>query len=164
MNRVFRHLCLTLLVFSIYQPLSSQSFTISGFLTSNETGEVLVGAYVFCPQTGSGAVSNNYGYYAISIPYGTKNILYMSEGYYAKVDTTRIQANKQVDVGLSPMDEDGIQTDPFFNVGVEDEPESSEEESDSSGAPLKVRIRNSYQVNQLITYVLERRPHRKRVC
>lgn len=156
MNRVFRHLCLTLLVFSIYQPLSSQSFTISGFLTSNETGEVLVGAYVFCPQTGSGAVSNNYGYYAISIPYGTKNILYMSEGFYAKVDTTRIQANKQVDVGLSPMDEDGIQTDPFFNVGVEDETESGDEESDSSGAPLKVRIRNSYQVNQLITYVLER--------
>lgn len=148
-----RLLPLIMVLFSCLQA-NSQSFTISGFLTDRASGEVLIGAYVFCPQTGSGSVTNNYGYYAISIPYGTKNIIYTAEGYLAKVDTTRIQSNRQTDVGLTLMDEDDVQTDPFVNIGIEED--EDEEATDSNGNPLRVKIRNTVQVSELIAYVLER--------
>ena len=90
MKRVCKIYYLTLLVCISLSNINAQSFTISGFLSNKETGEVLIGAYVICPQTGSGSVTNNYGYYAISVPYGTKNILYIGEGFYAKIDTLRI--------------------------------------------------------------------------
>ncbi len=147
---------LTLSVFMFFAlRLSSQSFSISGFVTDSETGEVLIGAYVFCPQTGSGSVTNNYGYYALSIPYGTKNILYMNEGYLAKIDTNSINKNKHVNVSLRQMYEDQAQTDPFQNAPIETE-EDDTEENDTSEAPKKVTIRNKEEVNNLIRYVLER--------
>ena len=140
------------LIFSTFK-VYSQSFSISGFVTDAETGEVLIGAYVFCPQTGTGSITNNYGYYALSIPYGTKNLMYMNEGYFAKIDTTSIAGNKQANVQLRPMDEDDVQIDPFSNAAIETE-ETEEMEDDS--APRKVRIKNKAAVDELIQFVLER--------
>lgn len=157
MNRVLKHLCLAILaIFASFQSFS-QSFTISGFLTDQSTGEVIIGGYVFCPQTGSGSVTNNYGYYAISIPYGTKNIVYTGEGYFAKIDTTRVQSHKRIDVALNMMDELDVQIDPFDNVEAEiSDDEEEQEGSDSVDAPIKIRIRNNEAVDQNIRNVLKR--------
>jgi hypothetical protein len=138
--------------------LSSQNFSITGFVTDQETGEVLIGAYVFCPQTGTGSVTNNYGYYALSIPYGTKNIMYMTEGYLAKIDTTAINRHKQVNVTLRQMEEYELQTDPFSNVEVEeDKPDTGDiNDNDTNEAPVRIIIKNREDINTLIRYALER--------
>ncbi len=154
MNRVRKIYFLLLLVFTSLSNLNAQSFTISGFLSNKETGEVLIGAYVFCPQTGSGSVTNNYGYYAISVPYGTKNILYIGEGYYAKIDTMRISSNKQADVELSEMPDEAFQINPFSDIQISEETETVVDENDSSSSP-KVTIKNSDEVNKLILYALQ---------
>ena len=77
---LFKRLFLASLLTSILSivQLNGQSFTVSGFLLNKVTGEVMVGAYVFCPQTGVGSVTNSSGYYALSIPYGTKNIMFLN--------------------------------------------------------------------------------------
>jgi len=148
---------LTLSIFSLLSNrLFAQSFSISGFVTDRETGEVLIGAYVFCPQTGSGSVTNNYGYYALSIPYGTKNIMYMNEGYLAKIDTNAINKNKLINVELRQMDEDEPQTDPFHNTTIETEEDDESLENDSIERPRRVTIKNKEAVNDLIKYALER--------
>lgn len=158
-----KRLCLFILLtcatsFTAY----AQSFTISGFISDRESGEMLVGAYVFCPQTGSGTVTNNCGYYAISIPYGTKNILYMNEGYFAWIDTTRISGNKQVDIQLLQMEEGDEQTNPFITVKIdedseeEDNGESTEQQEPDSTYTPRISIKNSKEVENLIQYVIER--------
>jgi hypothetical protein len=154
MFRVHKIFYITLLVFLSHFNLNAQSFTISGFITNNETGEVLIGAYVFCPQTGSGTVSNNYGYYALSVPYGTKNLMYLNEGYYAKIDTMRIQSNKHADIELREMDEDAVQIDPFNYLEIGEEAATVVDENDSTES-TKITIKNSEEVNKLIAYALE---------
>jgi hypothetical protein len=162
---LFKRLALLLFVF-IQINSQAQHFTVSGFLTDKNSGEVLIGAYVFCPQTGTGAITNNSGYYALSLPYGTKNIMYLQEGYFARIDTTLIHKNKQVDVSLKEMEEYDVQIDPFQNVGKTvikddsseeiDETEVEEDTLSESNESPQVTIKNPQIVDDLIRYVLSR--------
>lgn len=148
-------ICLTALALES----KAQYFTISGFVSDKNSNEMLIGAYVFCPQTGTGCVTNNYGYYAITVPYGTKNILYLNEGYFALIDTTVINANKHVDISLRMMDEYSVQTNPFENIKIEsDETEevdtAERSEDDTTYVPKRATIKNSKQIDDLIRHVL----------
>ena len=44
------------------------SITLSGYVKDARTGELLIGASIILPGRGIGAVSNNYGFYSITIP------------------------------------------------------------------------------------------------
>ncbi|MCB0098053.1 MAG: carboxypeptidase-like regulatory domain-containing protein, partial [Caldilineaceae bacterium] len=48
--------------------LAAQEITVSGTLTEEASGETLIGASVFIPETGLGTTTNEYGFYSISIP------------------------------------------------------------------------------------------------
>ena len=48
--------------------LSAQKFTITGYLSDAETGEMLIGANVYDFKSESGTVSNTYGFYSITLP------------------------------------------------------------------------------------------------
>ncbi|MDI1234820.1 MAG: carboxypeptidase-like regulatory domain-containing protein [bacterium] len=139
--------------------LNGQSFTVSGFVFNQETGEVMVGAYVFCPQTGVGSVTNNSGYYALSIPYGTKNLMYLLDGFAAKIDTTAINRNKHQNVQLRALDEYEAQTNPFKNA-TKAEPEIEVSDSDEDTAAevkvKKVSIKNSKAIDEIIQLALSR--------
>lgn len=126
----------------------AQSFIVSGFVQDNVSGEVLIGAYVFCPQTGAGTITNNYGYYALSIPAGNKNVMFIHEGYFAQLDTTRVNRNKQLDVLLNRMGEDDVQINPFDNKAIK-------VENDTAEVP-KIKIKNSAYVENLIELALLR--------
>ena len=145
-------------VLSIVQ-LSGQSFVVSGFVVNKTTGEVMVGAYVFCPQTGVGSVTNNSGYYALSIPYGTKNVMFLADGFAAKIDTTAINRNKHLDVELRPLDEYEMQTNPFKNTPkAQVEPDVTDETEDTS-QEVKVKkavIKNTKAVDEIIKIALSR--------
>ncbi len=138
--------------------LSGQSFTVSGFIINQYSGEVLVGAYVFCPQTGSGTVTNNSGYYALSLPYGTKNIMYLKDGFAAKIDTTAINRNKHRDIHLRELDEYERQIDPFENVKSKAKIKVEDDDVDSADnvKVKKVEIKNTKAVDELIRLALSR--------
>jgi len=42
--------------------------TLSGYIKDARTGESLIGASIYSPSTGTGIVSNNYGFYSLSVP------------------------------------------------------------------------------------------------
>jgi hypothetical protein len=44
------------------------SITLSGYVRDARTGELLIGASISLPGTGTGTTSNNYGFYSITIP------------------------------------------------------------------------------------------------
>lgn len=157
--KLTKKLLLVFLLITSMNSIKAQHFTISGFITDSQTGEVLIGAYVFCPQTGMGSVTNNYGYYALSIPNGTKNIMYMNEGFFAKIDTTLIHMNKHVDVSLNQMTDEDFQINPFDTSNqtkIEVEEIANEDDTVNTDDPVKVSIKNKPAVNELIKYVLKR--------
>lgn len=48
--------------------VSAQNVTISGFIQDLETGEPLISATIFDTKSGKGAISNEYGFYSLTLP------------------------------------------------------------------------------------------------
>ncbi len=88
--------------------LYSQSFTTSGFVYDDVSEETLLDVYVYCPQTGMGTTTNNYGYYTISLPAGYYNLLFIKEGFIAKMDTIKTNRNQLLNIWLEKK-MDGIE-------------------------------------------------------
>ena len=74
------HIVLTIL--SLYSFAWAQSSRINGFITDEETGEVLMGANVFFLETGEGMATDMNGYYVLDgIPPGGYTFLVSYLGY-----------------------------------------------------------------------------------
>lgn len=79
----------------------STSYTINGYIKDDVTKEVLIGANIIIPSVGTGAVSNNYGFYSITLPAG-KYIAYVTYIGY-RPDTLLLEATQDLrkDVALT---------------------------------------------------------------
>ncbi|MFC5271793.1 TonB-dependent receptor [Adhaeribacter terreus] len=56
-------------------------FTINGFVRDKQTGENLIGVGIFNPKTGQGTTTNNYGFYSITLPQDSVNLIVSYLGY-----------------------------------------------------------------------------------
>ena len=60
---------------------TSENYTISGFISDYESGERLIGATVVIPGDNVGTVTNNYGFYSITLPADTVYLRVSYLGY-----------------------------------------------------------------------------------
>ncbi len=74
--------------------LQAQYYTISGYVKDQQSQEVLIGAQIQVQETGKGAFSNAYGYYAIRLPKGTYTLIATYLGYHN--DTFKIVLNQNI--------------------------------------------------------------------
>lgn len=64
-----------LVVFFCTSELSAQEkFTLSGTITDSQSNETLIGVNVLVPEIQSGTMTNEYGFYSITLPKGTYTI------------------------------------------------------------------------------------------
>lgn len=68
-----------LLFFSIN--LFAQKVTVHGTISDAENGEALIGATIIDKETGTGVVTNNYGFYSLTLPKGKTTLLFSYVGY-----------------------------------------------------------------------------------
>jgi len=73
------------------QPAQPSRVTLSGYVKDARTGESLIGASVYLPSVGTGILSNNYGFYSISVPFADSVDLEISYVGYKTV-TGRVGA------------------------------------------------------------------------
>jgi len=59
----------------------AQKVILSGKVTDSKSNESLIGVSVYIPELQTGAVTNEYGYYSLSLPTGTHNIVCSYIGY-----------------------------------------------------------------------------------
>jgi len=52
----------------------TEKITLSGTIADDESGETLIGATVLVPQSGEGTVTNEYGFYSLSVPQGNTEV------------------------------------------------------------------------------------------
>ncbi|WP_299361659.1 TonB-dependent receptor [Winogradskyella sp.] len=61
--------------------LAQETYTLSGNVIDELTGETVLGANILLPDLSIGAVTNEYGFYSITLPAGTHKLLISFLGY-----------------------------------------------------------------------------------
>lgn len=79
-----------------------QSFTISGTISDNSTGETLIGATVVDVRSGKGAVTNPYGRYSLTMKRDSVELKVQYVGYEVQYFKLYLNGNKQLNVKLKP--------------------------------------------------------------
>jgi hypothetical protein len=90
---------LLLIPFSV-QAQSIQKFTISGFINEKGSKESLPGVNVYIPKLKVGAVSNNYGFYTLTVPQDSVELLVSCIGYQPQLFKYYLGKNTQLDISL----------------------------------------------------------------
>ncbi|GAA0871603.1 TonB-dependent receptor [Gangjinia marincola] len=73
---------------------AQQKYTLSGTVTDASSNETLIGVNILIPQLNTGTVSNEYGFYSITLPEGTYEVSIRYLGF-ANVDQTITLTNNQ---------------------------------------------------------------------
>jgi hypothetical protein len=99
-------LLLLLLLFGLSAPCAAETgppgnFTITGSIRDNSNGESLIGATIFVNELKTGAVSDLYGNYSITLPQGTYTITYSYVGYQPVQKKVTLDKNQIISVELS---------------------------------------------------------------
>jgi len=81
----------------------TQKSTLSGYLKDAQTGEALIGARVYVDSLKTGAVANIYGFYSLTLPNGTYDILFTYVGKEPTKKRVELDADLELDINLIPM-------------------------------------------------------------
>jgi hypothetical protein len=78
-----------------------EKYTLSGTLIETETGETLIGVNVLIPSLQTGAITNEYGYYSITLLEGEYEVFYSSLGFNTEKTTINLIENIIKNVSLA---------------------------------------------------------------
>ena len=81
--------------------ISAQSYTISGFVTDSESSEKLIGANIFVYEQNIGTVTNNYGFYSITLPADSVYLRVSYLGFESRTFEIDLQADVTLHVELT---------------------------------------------------------------
>ncbi len=78
-----------------------QRYTVSGTISDGESGETIIGANIVLKDNPSiGTVSNNYGFFSITLPAGKQTLLISYIGYTQTEREIDLSENKRLDIPL----------------------------------------------------------------
>ena len=84
--------------------LAQKKFVMSGIISNQNSGEVLIGATVYEPSQQLGTISNNYCFYSLTLPEGDYQITFSSLGFQRKVITLNLKSDLQKNIELHEED------------------------------------------------------------
>lgn len=94
---------------------AQEKFTLSGTVSESTSGETLIGVNVLIPSISNGTTTNQYGFYSITLPEGTYEIVYSNIGYAThKITLTlseNLSKNIALDIDTESLEEVVIKTD-----------------------------------------------------
>lgn len=89
------------LIFGFHTILESQNkFTLSGIITDKNTTETLIGVNVVIPELQSGTMTNEYGFYSITLNEGTYQLQISYLGFKTITQTLELNADKTLNIKL----------------------------------------------------------------
>src|SRR5690606_17774490 len=72
---------------------AQEKVTLSGVVTDDESNETLIGVNILFPELQTGATTNEYGFYSITLPKGTYNLVISYLGYSNLSETISLEDN-----------------------------------------------------------------------
>ncbi|HAH59420.1 MAG TPA: TonB-dependent receptor [Bacteroidales bacterium] len=76
-------------------------YTLSGYVREKGTHELLPGVNIYVPSLRNGTVTNNYGFYSLSLPEGTCEVIFSYIGYQTVSYQIVFDQNRDLEVNLS---------------------------------------------------------------
>jgi uncharacterized membrane protein len=76
--------------------------TLSGYLKDSSNGEVLIGATIYVKSLSTGATTNVYGFYSLTLDPGDYEVTFSYIGYATQVKTVSLTGNVRLDLELLP--------------------------------------------------------------
>lgn len=83
--------------------LAQEKYTISGYVKDKETGETLISAAVAIPDAKTGANTNAYGFYSITLQQGTYKVVVSYVGYEKFEKEIELAKDIKLDIELKPQ-------------------------------------------------------------
>jgi len=84
---------LLLILLSPLVVVAQEKFTLSGTITDAQSNETLIGVNIIIPELQTGAVTNEYGFYSLTLPSGSYNIQISYLGYKTISETLLLSEN-----------------------------------------------------------------------
>ena len=81
-------------------PLESPSYTLSGYVQDADTGEPLIYAGVFDEQSKKGTMTNEFGFFSLTLPAGKVDLLCSYIGYEPEGREIELKADRRLHLGL----------------------------------------------------------------
>lgn len=94
-----RTLFFTIFTFISLTNFAQEKVTLNGYIKDADNGEELIGVTVYIPQLKAGTITNDYGFYALTIPKGTYDVQYSYIGY--KIQNVTVTLDKDVTNNIS---------------------------------------------------------------
>lgn len=80
---------------------SNQKFTISGIISDSKTNETLIGVNVTIPELKTGVSTNEYGFYSLTLPKGSYDIVISYEGFSTITEKITLTQNLKKNFALT---------------------------------------------------------------
>ena len=94
-----------ILVLPAREAAAQKKCTISGYMTDASSGESLISAALLEQQSGQGTVTNNYGYYTLTLPAGEVALEFSYIGYETVAMSLQLVRDTVLHVALKPSAE-----------------------------------------------------------
>lgn len=104
-----RFLSLTIFLFvanTSFTQSISQTYTLSGYVTDAKSGESIFGAKVFIPSIKKGALTNNYGFYSLTVPSSKYVVEFRLSGVQTKKKEITLNSDVRYDMELGESIQD----------------------------------------------------------
>ena len=77
--------------------IAQETYTVSGTIKDVKNGETLLGASVYFKDTNIGVMSNEYGFYSLTMPKGTYTLMVSFLGYANSQKEIQLDKNQKID-------------------------------------------------------------------
>lgn len=77
---------------------AQENVTLSGYVTDGRSGETMIGAKVYIPSLQKGVLTNNYGFYSLTVAKGTYQIEFRVSGLDTKIKQVTLESDVRLDV------------------------------------------------------------------
>ena len=92
MNKILSCFLITLL-FNIFYTHAQEKYTLSGTVSEEKSNETLIGVNILFPEIQAGTVTNEYGFYSITLPEGNYRVIISYLGYTSIIETLELKEN-----------------------------------------------------------------------
>ena len=99
MNQV-QFFLLMLFIFSTES--KAQNYTISGYIEDSESGESIAAANVFDVRSQLGTISNDFGFFSLSLPHDTVHLVISFVGYQSRHLVFYHDSDRELQLQLQP--------------------------------------------------------------
>ena len=135
----FKKILFYLLFFTCMNSFAQTKYTISGYVQESESGENLIGVSIYDKNTFKGTVTNQYGFYSLTLEEGNYEIIYSFIGLQSITKNVNLNEDTRINISLKS---DAIITEEVIVTGEK----LDKNVSSSKMSQVKIEVNNIKQL------------------